>query len=267
MKVFSESHKVQKMELSIIKVGGGIIEQAELLSELLDNFCAIPGSKILIHGGGRCATKLATRLGLKSKMTDGKRITDESMLDIVTMVYGGLINKRIVAQLAARKECALGLTGADMNSILSEKRPVRDIDYGWVGDIKQINTQIIQTLISQGITPVIAPLTHDAEGHLLNTNADAIADAMASALAPFYNVTLTFAFEKTGVLLDADDDDSLIPQLDASRYMELKAKGCFSDGMLPKLENAFLAIKNGVKRVNITCALDLEAQNGTSIQA
>ncbi len=254
------------MNLNVIKVGGAVVEQPEFLGELLNNFCNLPGAKVLVHGGGRSATRIASQLGVESKMVDGRRITDEAMLDVVTMVYGGLVNKRIVAGLQAKGVNAVGLTGADMNIIRSHKRPVKDVDYGWVGDVDQVDGQALADLIGRGVVPVIAPLTHDAEGHLLNTNADTIASEVACGLTPFFNVTLTFAFEKSGVLLDPDDDDSVIPGLDRERYEQLKAEDCITGGMIPKLDNAFRSIERGVEKVVITSAVDLAGNNGTVLK-
>ena len=187
-------------KLIVVKVGGKIVEEEETLRQLLQDFAAIEGHKVLVHGGGRSATKLATQLGIESKMVDGRRITDEAMLRVVTMVYGGLVNKQIVAGLQALEVNALGLTGADMNLMRSDKRPVKEVDYGFVGDVKEVNADLLATLIHQGIVPVLAPLTHDKQGHLLNTNADTIAGEAAKALAKHFEVTLMFCFEKKGCL-------------------------------------------------------------------
>ena len=194
-------------KLIVVKVGGKIVEEEETLRQLLQDFAAIEGHKVLVHGGGRSATKLAAQLGIESKMVDGRRITDEAMLRVVTMVYGGLVNKNIVAGLQALNVNALGLTGADMNLMRSDKRPVKEVDYGFVGDVKEVNADLLATLIHQGIVPVLAPLTHDKQGHLLNTNADTIAGEAAKALAKHFEVTLMFCFEKKGVLRDAEDEE------------------------------------------------------------
>ncbi len=254
------------MKLNVIKVGGAVVEQPEFLSELLNQFASLPGLKVLVHGGGRSATRIASQLGIESKMADGRRITDDAMLGVVTMVYGGLVNKNIVCQLQARHLNALGLTGADMNAILSHKRPVKDIDFGWVGDVDRVDGGMLADLINKGIIPVVAPLSHDGQGHMLNTNADTIASEVACALAPYFEVTLTFAFEKNGVLLDPDDDDSAIPHLDRERYAQLKADEAITGGMIPKLDNAFSAIDRGVSRVVITSAADLAGTQGTILQ-
>ena len=199
-------------KLTVIKVGGKIVEEAAPLHKLLDDFAAIEGYKVLVHGGGRSATKLAAQLGIESQMVNGRRITDAETLKVVTMVYGGLVNKNIVAGLQARGVNALGLTGADMDVIRSVKRPVKDVDYGFVGDVKQVNAEFLGDLIHKGVVPVMAPLTHDGAGNLLNTNADTIAGETAKALAALFDVTLVFCFEKKGVLRDENDDDSVIPQ-------------------------------------------------------
>ena len=205
-------------KLIVVKVGGKIVEEEETLRQLLQDFAAIEGHKVLVHGGGRSATKLATQLGIESKMVDGRRITDEAMLRVVTMVYGGLVNKNIVAGLQALNVNALGLTGADMNLMRSDKRPVKEVDYGFVGDVKEVNADLLATLIQQGIVPVLAPLTHDKQGHLLNTNADTIASQVACALTPHYDVTLTFCFEKKGVLANPDDEDSVISNINEADF-------------------------------------------------
>lgn len=253
-------------KLSLIKVGGKIVEEEDSLNELLKEFTKIEGYKVLVHGGGRSATKLAERLGLESKMVNGRRITDLETLQVVTMVYGGLVNKNIVAKLQALKVNALGLTGVDMNIMRSEKRPVEDIDYGYVGDVKEVNADILQYLIKQGIVPVLAPLTHDANGNILNTNADTIASEVAKALAKHFDVSLIFCFEKKGVLLDENDDDSVIPQLTYPDFIKYSESGVIQGGMLPKLENAFSAIEQGVKEVVITQAANIASSEGTVIR-
>ncbi len=253
-------------KVTVIKVGGAVVEQPELLDELVRNFASIPGNKVLVHGGGRSATRIAASLGIESKMVEGRRVTDEKMLDVVTMVYGGLVNKNIVAKLQAYGLNALGLTGADMNLIRSHKRPVKNVDYGWVGDVEKADGERLKSLISQGLVPVIAPLTHDGKGHLLNTNADTIANTVAKALAPCCDVTLTFAFEKKGVLQDSDNDDSVVPHINLKQYAEMKEKGIISGGMIPKLDNAFEAISQGVRRVLITSATDLAGNEGTILE-
>lgn len=244
-------------KLNVIKVGGALVEQPESLDALLAAFAALDGKKILVHGGGRTATAIAAELGIESRMVGGRRVTDEAMLRVVTMVYGGLVNKGVVAQLQARGLDAIGLTGADLNVIRSEKRPVKDVDYGFVGDVKQADGAKLAQLLEMGAVPVVAPLTHDGCGHLLNTNADTMAATVATALAPFYDVTLTFCFEKAGVLRDADDDRSLIPTITAADFRGLVDEGVVSGGMIPKIENALDAVSRGVGRVVITSARDL----------
>lgn len=242
-----------------------MVEDDARLSRLLDGFRSIEGRKVLVHGGGRRATAVASRLGIESKMVGGRRITDRDMLEVVTMVYGGLVNKNIVARLQAAGVNAVGLTGADCDVIRSHKRPVKDIDYGYVGDVDRVDADRLATLIEAGITPVMAPLTHDGHGCMLNTNADTIAAETAKALAARYDVTLMFCFEKKGVLADPDDDDSVIPTITRADFSRLVADGTVAGGMLPKLENAFSAIDAGVSRVNITEAEAIDGRHGTMI--
>lgn len=251
--------------LTIIKVGGKIVEEKETLNKLLSDFSGISGRKILVHGGGRSATALASRLGIETKMVDGRRITDNDMLEVVTMVYGGLVNKNIVAGLQARGMNAIGLTGADGNTMLSDKRPVKDIDYGFVGDVKAVNVEFISSLLDSGITPVLAPLTHDGNGQMLNTNADTIAGETAKAMASKYDVTLIFCFEKPGVLLHEDDDNSVIPHITHNDFSLLVENGTISGGMIPKIQNAFKALQAGVTSVLITKASALDTLTGTTI--
>ena len=253
-------------KLTIVKVGGKIVEEKETLQQLLSDFSAIDGYKALVHGGGRSATQLAERLGIESKMVNGRRITDADTLKVVTMVYGGLVNKNIVAGLQALDVNALGLTGADMNLICSDKRPVKEVDYGYVGDVKCVNASLLSSLIRQGIVPVLAPLTHDKQGHLLNTNADTIAGETAKALASFFDVTLIFCFEKKGVLADENDDETVIPELDRQFFKHYTEQGIIQGGMIPKLENAFEALDAGVKQVVITKASELNKQSGTIVR-
>lgn len=254
-------------KITIVKVGGGVVEDAARLDVLLDNFCRIEGKKILVHGGGRSATKIAASLGIESKMVDGRRITDSEMLRVVTMVYGGLVNKNIVAHLQARGENATGLTGADMNVILSHKRPLKNgIDYGFVGDVDRVDATVLCNLLAQGVTPVMAPLTHDGKGNMLNTNADTIASETAKALAPHFDVTLVYAFEKAGVLANPDDESTVIRNINKENFERYKSEGIIAGGMLPKLDNAFAAIAAGVKRVAITKDNDLTACHGTVVE-
>lgn len=252
-------------KLTIIKVGGKIVEEENTLKQLLERFSKIEGKKVLVHGGGRSATALATKLGIESKMVDGRRITDAETLKVVTMVYAGLVNKNIVANLQALGLNALGLTGADMNYMRSDKRPVKTVDYGYVGDVKEVNASLLADLISKDVVPVLAPLTHDKKGNLLNTNADTIAGEAAKALAQYFDVTLTYCFEKKGVLRDENDDDSVIAEINPQLFQEYVEKGIVQGGMIPKLENSFAAINAGVAKVVITKADELGNDSGTVI--
>ena len=255
-----------KQKLTIVKVGGAVVEDEIQLTQLLKDFSAISGHKVLIHGGGRRATQVAASLGIESKMVGGRRITDADMLNVVTMVYGGLVNKNLVARLQANGVNALGLTGADIDVIRSHKRPLKDgIDFGFVGDVDRADGQMLSRLIEAGITPVMAPLTHDGQGHILNTNADTIASETAKALAPFYDVTLIYSFETKGVLSNPDDDNSVIPTISRADFERYKADGTISGGMLPKIENALSAIDKGVNRVIITLATAIDGNSGTII--
>ena len=258
---------MNKEKITIIKVGGKIVEEQSSLGNLLDRFTAIEGRKVLIHGGGRSATQMAERLGIESRMVAGRRITDEATLQVVTMVYGGLVNKGIVAQLQARGANALGLTGADCNIIKAHKRPVKDIDYGFVGDVEHADGEMLCKLIEQGILPVVAPLTHDGKGNMLNTNADTMAAETAKALSPYYDVTLMYCFEFPGVMRNPDDADSVISSITAETFKELVADGTVSGGMIPKIENALDAIANGVTKVIITKADAIDGTKGTHITA
>ncbi|QIK59551.1 acetylglutamate kinase [Dysgonomonas sp. HDW5A] len=252
-------------KLTIIKVGGKIVEEEDSLKQLLHDFSKIDGFKILVHGGGRSATKIAERLGIESKMVDGRRITDSETLQVVTMVYGGLVNKNIVAGLQSLGVNALGLTGADMDIIRSDKRPVKDIDYGFVGDVKKVKGDVLKLLIDQNIVPIIAPLSHDGQGNMLNTNADTMAAETAQAMSQYYDVSLVYCFEKKGVLMNEHDDDSVIPQLDKASYQKYVQEGIIQGGMLPKLENAFKSIEKGVSEVVITKASEIGKGKGTVI--
>ena len=250
-------------KLTLVKVGGKIVEDSETLKQLLSDFSKIGGHKVLVHGGGRSATAIAAKLGIESQMVNGRRITDEETLKVVTMVYGGLVNKQIVAGLQSIGVNALGLTGADLNYMRSEKRPVKDVDYGFVGDVKEVNADILADLIARGVVPVLAPLTHDNAGNMLNTNADTIAAELAMAMASDFEVHVVYCFEKPGVLLDADDDHSVIDTLDYSQFKEHQLSGVISEGMIPKLDNGFNALKNGVKAVRITNTQGLINNKGT----
>ena len=241
-------------KLTIVKVGGKIVEEPTSLAALLEQFAAVPGHKLLVHGGGRSATRLAEQLGIEQQMVNGRRITDVETLRVVTMVYGGLVNKQIVASLQALGINALGLTGADMNVMLSHKRPIKEIDYGYVGDVEKVNAELLADLISKGVVPVLAPLTHDGKGSMLNTNADTIAGEAAKALAQHFEVTLMYCFEKNGVLRNENDPESVIPQITQAEMPALISEGVVGGGMIPKLENSFAAIRAGVSHVIITCA-------------
>ena len=256
-----------KEKLTIVKVGGAVVEDELQLSQLLRDFSAIEGRKVLVHGGGRKATKMAERLGIETQMVNGRRITDADMLEVVTMVYGGLVNKNLVARLQANGVNALGLTGADANAIRSHKRPLKNgVDYGFVGDVDQADGEMLGRLVEADIIPVMAPLTHDGKGHILNTNADTIASETAKALAGLYDVTLIFSFEKKGVLRNPDDDDSVIPVITHASFDQYKADGTISSGMLPKIDNALSAVDAGVSRVIITLATAIDGQHGTVIE-
>jgi acetylglutamate kinase len=260
-----------KEKLTIVKVGGAVVEDEQQLERLLTHFRNIEGLKVLVHGGGRRATKVAERLGIETHMVGGRRITDEPMLEVVTMVYGGLVNKQVVARLQQQGVNALGLTGADADVIRSHKRQLRmvdgsPVDFGFVGDVDQADGTMLSRLLQAGITPVMAPLTHDGEGHILNTNADTIASETAKALAPFYDVTLIFSFEKAGVLSNPDDEASVIPLITHDDFERLKADGTISGGMLPKIENALAAVDSGVSRVVITLATAIDGKHGTEIR-
>jgi acetylglutamate kinase len=242
---------MSKEKLSVVKIGGNVIENKEALETFLEHFSNLEGKKILVHGGGKRATHIASKLGIKSNMVNGRRITDADTLEVITMVYGGLVNKNIVAKLQGLNIDAIGLTGADINSIKSEKRPIKDIDYGFVGDVKNVNYQSIDKLISADFTPVFCAITHDQNGQLFNTNADTIASELAIGLSKLYHVELFYCFEKNGVLMSVDDDSSVIDYMDSGTYEVLKHDGVFHDGMLPKLENCYHALELGVSRVFI----------------
>lgn len=243
----------------VIKIGGNVIDDPAALTRFLAAFAGLPGEKALVHGGGKVATQVAEKLGVQTTMVDGRRITDQPMLDVVTMVYGGLVNKQIVAKLQALNVNAIGLTGADARVVLAHKRPVTNIDYGFVGDLDEINSGQIEFFLRQGLTPVFAPISYDNAGGLLNTNADTMASAIAVDLARHENVTLVYCFEKKGVLADPTDDNSVIGELTPAIYTEHKAAGTINKGMIPKLDNAFRALENGVGKVVICQADELAA--------
>lgn len=262
-----------RKKITIVKVGGAIVEDGEKLDELLARFSAIDGAKILVHGGGRRATKVAAALGIESRMVNGRRITDADMLEVVTMVYGGLVNKGVVACLQARGVNAVGLTGADMDIIRSHKRPPvtvagmdGPVDFGYVGDVDRVDAHALEALLDHGATPVLAPLTHDGQGHMLNTNADTIASETAKALARDNDVTLVYSFEKRGVLARADDETSVIPAITRPDFDRLVASGVVAGGMIPKLQNALAAVDAGVSSVVITLASAIGTGQGTVIR-
>jgi acetylglutamate kinase len=240
-----------KKPLSIIKIGGNIIDNATELADFLSDFSKIEGNKILVHGGGKSANKMAKSIGLVPQMIDGRRITDQPMLDVVVMIYAGEINKNIVAQLQANDTNAMGFSGADGNLIQSTKRNHPTIDYGFVGDVNEVNTNLLQTLINSGIIPVFCAITHDKQGQLLNTNADTIASELAIAASEIFEVTLNYCFEKPGVLTDVDDDNSVIQQINTGLYTKLKTEGAIHSGMIPKLDNCFNSLSKGVQKIRI----------------
>jgi acetylglutamate kinase len=246
-------------KLTIIKIGGNVIDNSENLHQFLLDFTALPGDKILVHGGGKIATELGESLGIEAKMVDGRRITDIETLRIVTMVYAGLINKNMVAQLQAKGCNAIGLTGADGNVIKAHKRPVKTVDYGYVGDLDEnsVNTLTLSNLLQASLTPVLCAITHDGDTQLLNTNADTIASAVAVAMATHYETVLVYCFEKKGVLRDVNDEDSVVREIKADAFESLQADGTVAGGMIPKLHNAFEAIKKGVSAVYIGKADEL----------
>jgi len=240
-----------KQKLKIVKIGGNIIEDKQLLKAFIKDFAALKGPKILVHGGGKSATKLAHKLGLKPTIYQGRRITDKANLEVAVMVYAGLINKNIVAALQAHNCNAMGLTGADANVILAAKRPVKHVDYGFVGDIINVNAKNIKLFLENGLTPVFCAISHNNQGQLLNTNADTIASDIASALSDFYQVELQYIFELKGVLSDSNDKNSVIKKINLKDYEKLLDTQKISEGMLPKLHNCFRALEKGVYQVKI----------------
>lgn len=259
----------KKISLTVVKIGGKIIDDEARLKAFLADFAALRGAKILVHGGGKLATQLAEQLGIPQQMVEGRRITNSETLRIATMVYGGLINKQIVAQLQAFGCASLGVCGADGDLLRAHKRQHATIDYGWVGDVDSVNIALLDRWIGQGLTPVVAPITHDGAGQLLNTNADTIAQEIAQALSPAFAVQLIFGFEKSGVLLDVLDEESRLSTLHFAQYQQLKSEQVITAGMIPKLDNAFAALKRGVRQVRIGQAEYLPAlvsgQTGTLI--
>ena len=254
-------------KLSIIKIGGNIIEDESSLHEFLKLFSNLTGKKILVHGGGKKATQMAAKLGIASTMVNGRRITDAATLKVITMVYGGLVNKNIIAKLQSLGINAIGLSGADGNTILSSKRPVKEIDYGFVGDVKNVDNQAIEVLINHDFTPVFCAITHDGNGQLLNTNADTITSQIAVSMSKNYETSIFYCFELNGVLEDINDKNSVIKHINSKSYSTLLSDGIIADGMLPKLENCFNALKNGVRAVFMgnTTILTKENENYTKI--
>lgn len=256
-------------KLYVIKIGGNIIDDEKKLPAFLRDFAAINDNKILVHGGGKLATRMAEKLGVTQQLVDGRRITDAETLKIVTMVYAGLVNKNIVATLQSFNCNAIGLCGADGDSILAHKRKHQVMDYGFVGDVDAVNTRLISNLLGQHIAVVFAPITHDQQGQLLNTNADTIAQEIAKVMSALYDVELVYSFEKSGVLLDAKDDSTVIPEISPAHYQQLKAGNKIFAGMIPKLDNAFEALRNGVRKVIIGNAEQLsdllKGKTGTAI--
>lgn len=251
--------------LTVVKIGGNIIDDPQKLADFLTDFAALEGFKILIHGGGKIATRFSEKLGIPVQMSEGRRITDSETLEVITMVYGGLVNKQIIAALQARKCNAIGLIGADMNLVTAEKRPIKNgVDYGWVGDIKKVNQLMLARLIEDGAVPVIAPITHDGEGQLLNTNADTMAAAIAIALAAHFPTRLMYCFEKKGVLTNPDDEESVITRVNRPLFEQYKAEGIISAGMIPKLENALSAVEQGIGQVIIARADSLNSLDSSN---
>lgn len=240
-----------KTMLNVLKIGGKVMDDPDALDSLLEDFLSLSGNKILIHGGGKMATSVAQQLGIETQMVAGRRITNGPMLKVAMMVYGGYMNKQLVCRLQAKGIQAIGLTGADGNAIRAHKRPVKEIDYGFVGDIDEVNASFLQNLIAQNIVPVMAPLTHDGKGQMLNTNADTIATVVAKAMTAYHDVRLIFAFERPGVLMDPNDDQSWIKTLSQNLADKYQKEGIIAAGMIPKLANGFDALSTGVNKVLI----------------
>jgi acetylglutamate kinase len=256
-------------KLYVIKIGGNIIDDEKRLISFLENFSHIQAHKILVHGGGSLATLTAETLGIAQQMVDGRRITDAETLKVVTMVYAGYINKNIVARLHSFHCNAIGISGADGNAILAHKRAHAHLDYGFAGDVDEINTSFFSSLLDQDLSIIVAPVTHDKKGQLLNTNADTIAQEIAKGMSPFYDTELIYTFEKSGVLMDVDDEDSVLPEIGPAYYQKLKEESRIFSGMIPKLDNAFSALKSGVRKVIIGKAEELDdlikGNRGTAI--
>lgn len=253
--------------LNILKIGGNVVESSLWLNPVLDAFAALPGSRLLVHGGGKRASDMSMALDIEPRMVEGRRITDAATLEVVTMVYAGLLNKNLVAQLQRRQINALGLSGADANVIRASKRSKGEIDYGFAGDIQAVDAHFLSSCLQQDICPVCCPITHDGAGQLLNTNADTIASAVAIALAPHYRVRLMYCFEKPGVLADPTDEQSVIGHLSPDLYREYRHQGIITEGMIPKLDNAFAAIQQGVEAVLIGNPESLFQGGATTITA
>lgn len=235
--------------LKVVKIGGKLIEDKQKLEVFLNDFVNLDSPKILVHGGGNMATDIASKLGFETKMVDGRRITDYNSMQVITMVYGGLLNKNIVAELQALNCNSIGLCGADGNSIISKKRPVKEVDFGYVGDVSNINVDFISSLLEQKIVPVFSAISYGGNGQLFNTNADSVASEIARAMSETYKTELYYCFEKKGVLSDANDDESVISEINRKKYQELLDNKIISDGMLPKLHNCFEALENGVEQI------------------
>lgn len=253
-------------KITVVKIGGNVIDDPAVLKRFIADFAAMPGPKILVHGGGKVATRLAERLELKVQMVDGRRITDKGTLDVVTMVYAGLINKQLVAGLQAAGCNALGLSGADGNAVTARRRAPQPIDYGFVGDIEKVDSRLLGRLLEAGVAPVFCAIMHDGQGTLLNCNADSVASAIALGAAQIAPAELVFCFEKSGVLRDPDDETTLIREITAESYAALKAEGVVSKGMIPKIENALKAVANGVRSVTIKHSDNLLNDIGTTIR-
>ncbi len=252
-------------KLTIIKVGGKVIENDDSCNLFLNNFAKIEGYKILIHGGGVMATNISTKLGVDTKYIEGRRVTSKEDLDVVTMVYAGLINKNIVAKLQKQNINSLGISGADGNSIQAIKRPVKEIDFGYAGDVTVVNSDLFALLLRAGITPVVCAITHNKNGQLLNTNADTIASEISKSLCKLFDINLIFCFDKKGVLSDPNNDDSVIENINYDNYQNLKQENIVTDGMIPKLDNAFSCIDKGVTKVILTHHNKITGRNGTII--
>lgn len=238
-------------KLKVIKIGGNIIDDEVALNDFLQKFAKLEGPKVLVHGGGKLASRLSNQMQVPVQMIEGRRITDAETLDIITMVYAGKISKNIVAKLQGHDCNAVGFSGADGNTVIAEKRPVKEIDYGFVGDVVDVNTKVVKLLLSNDVTVCFCAISHDQEGQLFNTNADTIASELAIALSKDFEVDLYYSFEKNGVLTDVEDANSVVEKIDQSIYRDLKAQGLIFEGMIPKLDNCFYAVENGVKNIHL----------------